>query len=874
MRLGKNFLLCYAIISFAIGIYWLQQQRSLPQLSKLIGLISLLTLAWVCLQAVSLRLKHPSCVLRKYDGWVDYVVSFLPGRLRNKGTTNFFILLKIFLLLLWIFCLGITWATWRAQLRLQDRLLVNLENKVHTIQGTIADIPIPLMSKENARNGWRFLFEPDLCTQTKTLAITDAKNNIEENLDKQNKQNTPEDQNCIVYPKLLLLNWYGAIDKLKPGQRWQMAVTLKRPHGLSNPGGSDYEAWLFQRGISATGTVRQGSYLYDSDDLRYVIDRWRTSLITHIHTALPANHKYLGIIQALAIGEQYAVTQKDWERFRYTGTSHLLAISGLHITMIAGLVAFLSSWCWRRSTRLILLIPAPTVGLLLGFVAACIYGLLSGLHIPAQRALIMLTVIVLMHLSGRLTSPFVILSWALLVVLLVDPWAVLSPGFWLSFVAVMTILFALQRRGNDQVLLAKMSSQSRPTYWQLLKTKFIQASHIQLAISVMLVPLTALFFGQISLVSPIANALAIPIFSFLIVPLVLLGMLFPVSLAQWLFALAHGLIEWISYFLDWFASWTYASLTIFSPPHWAWLLSLLGAFWFIYARRWRIVGLPLLFFLLWRETSHTPLHGQVCVTVLDVGQGGAVFVRTANHTLLFDSGPAYMSGSDAAARVVLPYLRTRGINSLDKLIVSHQDADHSGGMKTLLKHLVVKQLSSSIPNQHPIMQSKEVMAIPHLTCQAGQAWEWDGVRFSIVHPLPGAQGKPNALSCTLQIATAHHTLLLPGDIESAQEQSIIARMPSEALRATVLLMPHHGSKTSSSIEWLDAIQPKIAIAQVGYLNRFHHPRPEILLRYTQRNVKVLRSDYHGAIELQTNGHHLEWQSWREQSRRYWHWKQD
>jgi competence protein ComEC len=170
------------------------------------------------------------------------------------------------------------------------------------------------------------------------------------------------------------------------------------------------------------------------------------------------------------------------------------------------------------------------------------------------------------------------------------------------------------------------------------------------------------------------------------------------------------------------------------------------------------------------------------------------------------------------------------------------------------------------------LHNKQVKAVPHIPCYAGQSWEWDGVRFHFLHPLPSAQGKPNALSCTLHIAATHHTLLLPGDIERAQEQSILDRAAPETIRASVLLMPHHGSKTSSSIEWLEAVQPKIAIAQVGYLNRFRHPRPEILLRYTQRDIKVLRSDYHGAIEVHTDGEHIEWQSWRQRKRRYWHWQ--
>jgi competence protein ComEC len=805
-----------ALLGFAAGIIYLQQQPVLPGLTAVFSWSGALALAvWLLSRA---QASVPDCNRFELFGRRVWVLRWS----------------AIFLLMA---SLGVAWASWRAQIYLQDRLSATAEQaKSHLLHGSIISLPRALSPGFSGAGGWRFVFAPDPCASA----------------------------DCARYPSRILLAWYGAPETLQIGQRWQLTVALKRPHGLLNPGGSDDERWLYQQGVGATGSVRAGVYLAEEISLRARLGRWRAKLLTSIQAGLPADFAHRGVIQALAVGEQQAVTPEDWQRFRISGTSHLLAISGLHITLVASLVGGLSAWCWRRPSTWVLRIPARVVGMLTGLLAAGLYGLLSGMHIPAQRALIMLTVLVLAYVSGRIVAPSVILCWALFFVLLYDPMAVLSPGFWLSFIAVASILLALRRNA-----VPVDGPRDKPGKWRKIGQKIQAAVQVQLAVSVTLMPLTAMFFGQLTLLSLVANAVLIPIFSIFVVPLSLLGVLFPDPLAVSLLAWAHQWVAWSSIFLDWLGTWPFSLWDVAAPSMLALTSAALGALWFICSRRWRALGLVLLWPLFWRP-SNSIAPGEFYAAVLDVGQGGAVFIQTAKHALLFDSGPDYFGATNAAQRVILPYLRARGITSLDSLMISHQDRDHSGGMHTLLRELPVQSLISSISAEHPLLQEKYLRFVPHRPCHQGQSWQWDGVLFEIIHPLKNASGKANALSCTLRVATAQHALLLPGDIGHAQELEILSRTPASAIQASVLLMPHHGSLTSSSTDWLDAVRPQLAVAQVGYRNRFKHPRTEVVARYVARGIQVLRSDGHGAIELHTQGSQLIWTSFRLQEKRYWH----
>jgi competence protein ComEC len=374
----------------------------------------------------------------------------------------------------------------------------------------------------------------------------------------------------------------------------------------------------------------------------------------------------------------------------------------------------------------------------------------------------------------------------------------------------------------------------------------------QSAVTLGLLPLTMLMFGQVSLVSPLANAMAIPLVSFVVTPLALLGSVLPAPLCGWLLLAAHAALELLATVLGWLAAWPLAVWQAPQPGVWATLIALAGTAWMLLPRGWpmrwagALAWLPLL-------TAQPAAPGSgLWLTAFDIGQGNAVLVETPNFRLLYDTGPAYSAESDGGSRVILPYLRARGIDRLDGLVISHSDADHAGGARSLLQALPVGWVASSLPVSHPLIDAR------HVSCIAGQRWQIDGVGFEFLHPTVSdlsegsVNARPNARSCTLIISVGQQAVLLAGDIEAAQERALVARA-SDRLRADVLLAPHHGSGTSSTPAFLDAVAPQIALFQVGYRNRYRHPKPEIVERYHQRGIRVLRSDRAGAVTLQLDG---------------------
>ena len=728
---------------------------------------------------------------------------------------------------------GFVWAALFAHVYLNEALPKELEGQDLVVVGTVDSLPYRF------DQGQRFNFAIEQA-QWNGTAVTQV-------------------------PRRVALSWYAhqgedetAPTVVQPGERWRLRLRLQRPHGNANLGGFDYEAWLLEQRVRATGSVRTDRTDPQAQNARLdefvwsghnLVQRLRATMRERIMAALP-EERYAAMVVALVIGDERGVGQSDWNVVNRSGISHLVAVSGLHITLIAGMFARLVYWVWCRSfftrAQLPLLLPARKAAALAGFALGFVYVLLAGFGIPAQRTLYMLAVVAWAVWSGRIASVSHIAALALAVVLLVDPWAVLWPGFWLSFGCVALILYVTTGCGRA---VDHDPGNRRRRFLAWCKTE----GRTQLSLCVGLVPLTVLLFGDISIVSPIANAIAIPVLSFIVTPMALIGSVLPAPLSAPVLQLAHCLIELLMQLLGWLSSLPAAVWAAPVTPFWIFACAMLGTLWLLAPRGlpWRSLGLvgwlPLLL-----SGATRPPDGRIWITAFDVGQGMAVLIETPNHRLLYDTGPAYSPESDGGNRVILPYLHARGIYRLDGLVLSHNDSDHSGGALSIIHELPIGWSATSLAYDSPIVQA----APQHRRCVAGQHWEWDGVRFDMLQPAASSyestKYKPNARSCTVKVTAGDQSMLLAGDIEATQEDELVNGMPDK-LKATVLLAPHHGSGTSSTLPFLKAVQPQVAIFQVGYRNRFHHPKPEVFERYGALGVLRLRSDEAGAIKLELGG---------------------
>jgi competence protein ComEC len=827
-----------AIIGFAGGAAFLQTRASLPAIPVMAWAVGFLS-AWLALWQLASKRRLID------DGALGH---------RVWGATHAVLVGAI---------VGFYWAAWLAHGVLSSQLASADEGRDFTVIGTVDNLPYRFAQ------GARFNFA------------------VERVLDGGGAAGTPPPVPARVPPRIAL-SWYAGfrdqvteVGDVQPGERWQLTVRLQRPHGNANEYGFDYEAWLLEQGVRATGYVRPhpanrrlDSFVFSASN---VIEHSRAVLRARILAALP-DKPYAGVIVALVVGDQRGIDQSDWKVFTNTGIGHLVSISGLHITMVAGLFALAAFTLWRHSfftrAQLPLLLPAQKVAALVGAAVALFYVLLAGFGVPAQRTLYMLIVVAVALWLNRVASVSHVLCTALGVVVLLDPWAVLWPGFWLSFGAVAVILYSTvgrttlrQARGAPGA--ADASQPGAPTWearcWQALRV----GAHTQYAVTLGLVPLTMLLFGQVSVVSPLANAVAIPLISLVVTPLALVGSMLPLPMAGFVLGLAHLLVEWLTICLQWFSGLRFAVWRAPTPPLWLFCWTMFGTLWLLAPRGWpaRWLGLATWIPLLAAEPSH-PDPGRMTVTAFDVGQGMALLIETSHHRLLYDTGPSYGPEINAGGRIILPYLRARGIASLDGMIVSHSDADHSGGALSVLDGLRVDWVLASLMTNHPIMEA----ARRHVQCAAGQAWTWDGVRFEILHPLGASYAdaslKPNARGCTLKISAGGKSMLLAGDIEALQESQLVLR-DRDRLRADVLLVPHHGSGTSSTPDFLQAVNPAVAVFQVGYRNRYQHPKKEVYERYGELQIQRLRTDQTGALTLDF-GQTIRIASYRETHARYWY----
>lgn len=654
-------------------------------------------------------------------------------------------------------------------------------------------------------------------------------------------------------PSHISVMWYQtakqSVPDLHAGQRWRMAVRLHRPHGSANPDGFDFEAFLLERGVRAVGYVRPdpAPRLLQAMVWRpgYALEHARESIRRHLFDAL-GERPYAGVIAALAIGDQQAIPPDQWQVFTRTGVNHLMSISGLHITMVASMTLLLVSRLWRRSPRLLMLLPAMRAATVCGFAVAVAYAALSGWAVPAQRTVYMLGVIALALWTGWATRPTAVLAAAAALVVVLDPMAVIAPGFWLSFGAVAVIV------------LATASRIGRPGW-------FLAWAQTQWAVTLALIPFLLAMFQQVSLVSPLANAFAIPVVSFVVVPLALAASVLPLD---WLAHASHFVMALCMVPLRALSDLPDAVWQQHAPALWSVPLAVVGALWLLlpkgFPARW--IGATLLLPLFLVLPAKIP-EGQLQFVVLDVGQGLAVVVRTREHALLYDTGPAFTEQIDAGGRIVVPYLRAAGVPRLDGMVVSHADSDHSGGALSVLQAMPVDWVASSLRQDHAIA----VAAGRSRLCTAGERWQWDGVDFEFLHPqlaeYNDASEKGNDRSCVLKVSSRYGSVLLPGDIEKRGEAGL--SQSGVNLRADVVVAPHHGSRTSSTPAFVDAVAPGAVVYSVGYRNRFGHPHPLVSARYRQVGAHALRTDLDGAVLIDMKPTGPDVRKWRDEQRKYW-----
>ena len=728
---------------------------------------------------------------------------------------------KPFVIPVLIVSLGFSWAGCFAYLRLSDALPLAWEQRDIQVEGVVATLP------QQFENGVRFEFDVE-------RVIT---------------------ANALVPQHIALAQYASGLDKaqaqhslipFQAGERWQLLVKLKRPHGLANPHGFDFEAWALERNIRATGSIRNSTFNRRTKDgvwsPRYLVQRARQHVQEDMQKVLGLR-PYSGVLQALVIGNEDAISQSDWQVFLRTGTNHLMSISGLHITMLSGLAFGLAMFLWRRSTYLTLFLPARKAAILFGLATALTYALVAGFSVPTQRTFYMLSVFALALWSGRRLSMVNVLAYALFVVVLMDPWAVLAPGFWLSFGAVAFMAYALGGRLGE------------PCWW-------LSAVRSQWVVTLALIPFLLIFFQQFSLISPLANAFAIPVVSLAVVPLAIFGAVFSVAPGL---LFAHWLMTKTMVVLSYFSEFPLAVWQQAAPPGWTLMLAVFGLIWLFLPKGYPLRFLGLIFCTpMMMAAPEAPAPSEMRLSVLDVGQGLAVVVQTQDHVLLYDTGTKTSPQSDSGSRVIVPYLRSIGVKHLDGLIVSHNDIDHSGGMNAVLEQVSSAWLLSSLP--------EPVAKVSNITCFAGQSWQWDGVKFEVLSPQQKTyemQVKDNNRSCVVRVTSPYGSVLLTGDIERDVENQLSAMPP--LLKSDVLIVPHHGSKTSSSIGFIEAVQPRLAVFTMGYRNRFGHPKAEIVGRYVARGIKTYRSDSDGAVLIDFNKPAgLQAVAWRQQAKRYWY----
>lgn len=644
------------------------------------------------------------------------------------------------------------------------------------------------------------------------------------------------------------LSWYDDFGTTSPGprlqvragERWELPVTLRAPRGLRNPGGFDSERHALVQRLAATGYVRKPFAARKLSPARGV-NAWRELMSARIGQGVrvPSSR----FIRAMALGDTRGLTDDDWQLLRSTGLTHLIAISGFHVGIVGAAFAALTGLLWRGAPVLGRHLPRPQAMALAAAGASLVYAAVAGFSLPTVRTVLMMSVWCLARMGRRPASVTQAVSLALAAVLIFDPLAPLSAGFWLSFAGVVWLAWSLPR-------------EEQPSWWR----GFLSA---QAVATVGLLPLTVVLFDQASLVGPVVNLLAIPWWSLVVVPLSLLGLLLETVWAGAgvpVWTRAATAFDWLWPVIEWLGQSHLALWWLPEAPVWALPLALLGALWLLLPRglpgKW--LALLLWWPLLWPQRQ--PLApGEVELAVIDVGQGLSVLVRTANHHLLYDTGPASRDGFDAGERAVVPALRAWGIRQLDTLVLSHGDNDHAGGYGAVVAALRTRQ--TQVPVAMPWTGAAE-------RCGSGHRWRWDGVEFQYLHPGSGFPYLGNESSCVLRVHSRHGTALLTGDIGEVIERTLVRQQPA-ALRADVVLVPHHGSAGSSDPAFVKATGARLVLVSSGHGNRFGHPRPEVVRRWQQAGAEALDTVKSGALQVWLARGGLEVRERRHAYRRLW-----
>lgn len=712
---------------------------------------------------------------------------------------------------------GIIWAVWDATGVLNHTLPASYEGQDINVIGTIIELP------KDKSHHWQFLF-----TVKQATALT----------------------GISIPIKKILLSWYDKTYTPKLGETWQFTVRLKRPRGFLNPHTFDYSQWLFQQHIHAKGYIRSSPLANRLDTPSpYSLAQIRTTLLHHLqHDVEPAHYNSLFI--ALVIGERQFITASDWQVLRNTGVAHLLAISGLHISLIAGFLFLLSSQLWTRLPRLNLYLPAPLFAVIIATLGAGLYAALAGFSLPTQRAFIMVALTCLAILLKQRFSVSYLLSIIIICVLLWQPLAVSTASFYLSFGAVIFILYVVNNHLNYE------------------SNKFTQFITIQTGVLLIMFPLTMYFFSYISLTAFIANFVAIPWMTLFIIPCLLLAscsfFIYPPA-QDFFFSLLFYPVDGLWTFLQYLNQFQWGALPMHIPPWWALLFTVLGSVCLFLPRgihfSLRYLGFFCFLPLFFPPLKH-PAHNEFWLTVLDVGQGLAVVVQTENYTMVYDTGMYFSDNFNAGASVIIPFLRAQGIQQIDLLIVSHADKDHSGGLQSLLDHMPIHEIVSSAP----------YLANNILLCEAGQQWQWDNIHIEMLHPNSDySHSKRNNRSCVVKVKNQYGSVLLTGDIEAHAERYLLYKTPPDLLAADIMLIPHHGSRTSSTPKFIDAVSPDHAIASAGYRNRYGFPKEDIMARYEAVHIDLYNTAETGALQFKitSTGISVPIMS-RDTLGRYWH----